>query len=490
MDYTSTRDGKVSISASEAIIQGISKDGGLFVPCRFPSLQGKLAEYKNLNYQQLAAAIMAEYLPEFNTLDSYAKKAYAEYSSEEVVPVSKLNDNIFMLELWHGPTLAFKDMALQMLPLLMAGSVEIQKIDSKILILVATSGDTGKAALAGFADKSGTAISVFYPQDGVSKAQKLQMTTQKGENVQVTGINGNFDDAQSAVKELFVSSEFNKKVQEQGYNLSSANSINWGRLLPQIVYYFWGYLKLVNNKEIEIGDKVNVCVPTGNFGNILAAYYAKQMGLPIDKFICASNKNHILTDFFTTGEYNINREFYKTNSPSMDILISSNLERLLYHLHGNDDAKIIELMSKLKTDGVYKIDQDLLAKMKQEFFVGSCDEAKTLQDINKVFSNQDYLMDTHTAVAFDVAKQYQEKTGDKKPVIVASTASPYKFAGSVVQALGIAENDDEFVNAQNIADKTGMEIPEQILELKELPIRFSDTCEKDQISNVILDWIK
>lgn len=492
MDYRSTRDQHVFISASQAIIRGISQDGGLFVPCRFPCLRKSLEELKELNYQELAAKIMACYLPEFTEkqLKEYAHKAYDGFASREVVPVSQLKNSVFMLELWHGPTLAFKDMALQMLPQLLSGSLTIQQSDKKILILVATSGDTGKAALAGFADVPNTAISVFYPHDGVSAAQKLQMTTQAGENVQVTGIYGNFDDAQSAVKRLFTSADFQQKVEDCGYSLSSANSINWGRLLPQTVYYFWGYFSLCRRGQLKMGDKMNVCVPTGNFGNILAAYYAKQMGLPIDRLICASNENHVLTDFFTTGVYDIHRAFHKTNSPSMDILISSNLERLLYHLFDGGDEKIRELMAALKASGRYSVPDDVRQKMQEEFFVGYCDEENTLSTIRDVYQAESYLMDTHTAVGYHVTRQYQEKTGDKKPVLVASTACPYKFSRSVLTALGGKVSADEFANAAAIEEMTGWKTPQQILDLKALSVRFPDICEKEAMENRILEWIK
>lgn len=491
MDYTSTRDHRLNISGSKAIIQGISKDGGLFVPCRFPSLREKLESLKDLDYPALAAQIMECFLPEFDpqTLRQYAKDAYAGYDSSEVVPLSGLQDNLFMLELWHGPTLAFKDMALQMLPRLMSGSMQIQGVDKKILILVATSGDTGKAALDGFADVDHTAISVFYPQDGVSRAQKLQMTTQRGGNVQVTGIDGNFDDAQSAVKQLFVSPEFNQEVAQRGYALSSANSINWGRLLPQIVYYFWAYLRLVRRARVKMGDRINICVPTGNFGNILAAYYAKQMGLPVNKLICASNKNQVLTDFFETGTYDVHREFFKTNSPSMDILISSNLERLLYHMLGNDDNALKALMQQLKQEGSYTVPGEVKKRLQDEFFVGCCDETQTLRSIKTVYDDQSYLMDTHTAVGHHVARRYQKQSGDTRPTIVASTASPYKFAGSVVGALGWPVSPDEFENVQKIQERTGWKVPEQILELKELPVRFPGTCPKQELRERILEWI-
>lgn len=492
MDYRSTRDNNVCYTASKAIIQGISKDGGLFVPCRFPNLSANLEELLNLDYKALAARIMGEYLDEFSheQLVDYANKAYSKFDDEKIVPVKELKDNNFMLELWHGPTLAFKDMALQMLPHLLSGSLKIQEDNNKVLILVATSGDTGKAALEGFADVENVAISVFYPHDGVSDAQKLQMTTQEGNNVFVTGIYGNFDDAQSGVKKLFTSEEFKNDVKECGYALSSANSINWGRLLPQIVYYFWGYLDLVRNNKIKMGELVNVCVPTGNFGNILAGYYAKQMGLPIGKLICASNINNVLTDFFTTGTYDIRREFHKTNAPSMDILISSNLERLLYHFSGENDKTIATLMNELKENGVYTVDESIKAKMDEEFFVGYCDEKATLENIKDAFDEQKYIMDTHTAVAFDVVNQYRAKTGDTAPCLIDSTASPYKFTSSVLEALEVVPSEDTFENADKLFEATGLCIPTKLLELKNKEIRFTNICEKEDMAKTVLDWIK
>lgn len=492
MNYRSTRENSVSLLASQAIIKGISKDGGLFVPCRFPDLRDGLESLKDLDYKHLAAEIMSTYLEEFDKAEllEYANKAYSRYDSEEIVPVKKLEDNVYMMELWHGPTLAFKDMALQMLPLLLTGSVKKHKQDKDILILVATSGDTGKAALEGFQDVDGTAICVFYPHDGVSKAQKLQMITQEGKNVNVSGIYGNFDDAQTGVKKLFADPDFNKAVNEAGYELSSANSINWGRLLPQIVYYFWGYLRLAKNGDIKIGDKVNVCVPTGNFGNILAAYYAKQMGLPIGKLICASNINNVLTDFFKTGTYNAKREFHKTNSPSMDILISSNLERLLYHFSGENDEVIKDLMGQLKDKGQYTVSDSIKAKMDEEFYVGYCNEQTTLDVINVAFDEQKYLMDTHTAVAFEVVNQYKRETGDTAPCIVASTASPYKFSLSVVNALDYPVDEDVFKNAETINKISGLEIPANLLALKNKPIRFEGICAKEDMAKTVLDGIK
>lgn len=492
MEYRSTRNKAVGLSASQAIIKGISNDGGLFVPSRFPNLRDSLQELENLDYKALAAKIMGEFLDEFNQdeLIDMANRAYSKYDSSDIVPIAHLEGGIHMMELWHGPTLAFKDMALQMLPLLLTGSLKIQKTDKNILILVATSGDTGKAALEGFKDVDHTAISVFYPYDGVSKAQKLQMVTQEGKNVFVSGIYGNFDDAQSGVKALFADDGFIRQVGEQGFELSSANSINWGRLLPQIVYYFWGYMDLVKNGDVKIGETVNVCVPTGNFGNILAAYYAKQMGLPIGKLICASNINNVLTDFFKTGKYSINREFFKTNSPSMDILISSNLERLLYHFSGEQDKSIRDFMSDLKTKGEYTVPAEIKAKMDEEFFVGHCSEQATLDVINVVFEKQKYLMDTHTAVAFDVASKYKSETGDKTPILVASTASPYKFSSAVVSALDYPINEDEFKNAEKIQEVTGLKIPQSLLDLKNKSVRFEGICEKQDMAKTTLDWIK
>ena len=469
MQYHSTRDKSISVSSAEAIKTGLSAEGGLFVPESFPSVS--LDEIKNLaskSYNERAYFVLSKFLSDFTEeeLKKCIDSAYTKekFETESIAPVYKLNDTTYFLELWHGPTCAFKDMALQILPHLLTTSMKKTNEDKEIVILVATSGDTGKAALEGFKDVAGTRIIVFYPDNGVSEIQKLQMVTQEGNNVSVAAVKGNFDDAQSGVKKIFTDTDYKNLLDRNQFKLSSANSINWGRLVPQIVYYFSSYAELVKNNEIEIGDKINVVVPTGNFGNILAAYYAKKMGLPIAKFICASNENNVLTDFIKTGVYNKNRDFHTTISPSMDILISSNLERFLYDLTGCDDKLVSEWMKELNTNGSYEVSAD----------------------------EYDYVIDTHTAVAKSVYDKYVAQTGDTTKTIIASTASPFKFNQSVLIALedhNAVVGKDEFTLLKELSEKSNMQIPKSLYELKDKSVVFDLVCDKDEMQQIVSDFL-
>jgi len=434
--YNSTRNKQETATASQAILKGLATDGGLFVPQSIPALDKTVEELSKMSYQEVAYEVMKLYITDFTEeeLKNCINRAYdSKFDTTEIAPMVK-KDGAYYLELFHGSTIAFKDMALSILPHLLTTSAKKNGVKNEIVILTATSGDTGKAALAGFADVEGTSIIVFYPKNGVSPIQEKQMITQKGANTKVVGITGNFDDAQSGVKAMFNNKELAERMDKAGYQFSSANSINIGRLVPQIVYYVYAYSRLVKNGEIKAGDKMNVVVPTGNFGNILAAYYAKNMGLPIEKLICASNDNKVLFDFFQTGTYDKNREFILTTSPSMDILISSNLERLIYKIAGNDADKCADLMKALSTTGVYNITDDMKANL-TDFVGGYTDEAKTAATIKAVYDKEGYIMDTHTAVAAGVYKDYVAKTGDQTPTVIASTASPYKFTRSVMNAI-------------------------------------------------------
>lgn len=489
MNYISTRDSKVSVSASESIVKGISKDGGLFVPSSFPIITlDEIASLLDKSYKERSAYIINKYLTEYtyDELLDLTSKAYSKFDSEETAPLVKLDDGTFVMELWHGPTCAFKDMALTLLPYLMTASRDKVGATEKTLILVATSGDTGKAALEGFSDVDGTEIIVFYPSDGVSDMQKLQMATQEGKNVHVAAIKGNFDDAQSGVKKIFADSKVNDELLKLGYKLSSANSINWGRLVPQISYYISAYCDLVASDEINLGDKVNFCVPSGNFGNILAGYYAKRMGLPVNKLICASNENNVLTDFMNTGVYDINRDFYKTTSPSMDILISSNLERLLFELFDRDDEKIRDLMDKLKNGGKYSIDKNLIDK--NDFTGGCCNVEDTSDTISNVFDEYGYLLDTHTAVAMNVYTNYVVATGDETPTVIVSTASPYKFPCDVYEAIEGKYIDDAFTAAKKLQVASATEMPESIVKLKEKEVLHKDVIEKDDMASTVIKY--
>lgn len=491
MFYTSTRNKSIRVTASQAIAQGISEEGGLFVPCEIPSVSlDTVGKMVSMPYTERAKTILKEFLTDFTEkeLDYCVEGAYAadKFSSDKIAPTVCVNKNENILELWHGPTCAFKDMALQLLPYLMTVSAKKTAEGKTIVILVATSGDTGKAALEGFKDVENTKILVFYPVDGVSPMQKLQMTTQEGENVAVCAIKGNFDDAQSAVKSIFTNDEIKAQLAEKNMMFSSANSINWGRLVPQIVYYFSAYCDLLDTGKIALGDEINVVVPTGNFGNILAAYYAKKMGLPIKKLVCASNSNNVLTDFLTTGDYDKNREFFTTTSPSMDILISSNLERLLYHIGGEDDALVTELMNQLSARGEYKVSDKLISDIKELFAAGCSDEKAVFTTIKEQFDDYGYLCDTHTAVAVSVYLDYVKSTKDDIPTVIDSTASPYKFSASVLDAVtGEKSNLDEFSIVDELSRVTNTQVPKQLQALKEKKVRFTQVCSKENMSEMV-----
>lgn len=485
--YKSTRNSELRVTASEAILKGLAPDGGLFVPEKLPVLDVPMRELGKMTYQETAYAVMKQFLTDFteDELKDCIARAYdGKFDTEEIAPMAKA-DGVYYLELFHGATIAFKDMALSILPHLMTTSAKKNQIENKIVILTATSGDTGKAALAGFADVEGTRIIVFYPKNGVSKVQELQMVTQKGDNVDVVAIHGNFDDAQSGVKAIFEDKEFAAELAEQGYQFSSANSINIGRLVPQVVYYVYAYAKLLENEEIAEGEEINVVVPTGNFGNILAAYYAKRMGVPIAKLICASNENKVLFDFFRTGIYDKNREFVLTSSPSMDILISSNLERLIYLIAGEDSGKTRELMGSLGGSGRYTITDEMKAKL-DDFAAGYASEEETAEQIRAVYEKTGYVMDTHTAVASCVCRQYQSETGDKKKCVAASTASPYKFAKSVMTAIdGKYAASDELALIEELQKTSGTVIPRAIEEILNARILHTLECDADKMKEIV-----
>lgn len=493
MEYKSTRNFARRVSAAQAIAQGISEDGGLFVPAEIPALsQGDIRALCDMSYVERAESILLKYLTDFSLeeIQFCAQGAYGhgKFDDDIPAPLSRLGENAYMLELWHGPTCAFKDMALQILPYLLTVSAKKTIAGKEAVILVATSGDTGKAALEGFKDVPGTRIMVFYPQDGVSEMQRLQMTTQDGGNVFVCAVKGNFDDCQRGVKRIFTDKQTVGRLAENGMVFSSANSINWGRLLPQIVYYISAYCDLVREERITLGDPINVVVPTGNFGNILAAYYAKRMGLPIARFICASNANRILTDFIGTGVYDINRPFYTTLSPSMDILVSSNLERLLYHLSGDDAAYMAECMSALSSTGRYEIGAPLLRKLNDLFVGGCCDDEQTQQTIHSLFEEYGYVSDTHTAVAYKVYRDYVSRTKDDTVAIIVSTANAYKFPASVYAAVAgpAAQGESEFAVAQKLAKATHTEIPASLQGLEGRAVRFKECCDAQSMQETVL----
>ncbi len=497
MRYTSTRDKSVDVSSSWAIAQGISADGGLFVPVEIPKLSlDDISSMANISYVERAKRVLSLYLTDFTEeeLAYCVEGAYGEnkFSSEDIAPLHELKKGEEILELWRGPTCAFKDMALQMLPRLMTVSVKKAVGERETVILVATSGDTGKAALEGFKDVEGTRILVFYPDDGVSPMQKLQMTTQEGENVAVCAIKGNFDDAQTGVKSIFTDKEIAKKLAEHGMAFSSANSINWGRLVPQIVYYFSAYCDMLRFGRLSAGEKINIVVPTGNFGNILAAYYAREMGLPVNRLICASNKNRVLTDFFETGVYDVNRSFYTTSSPSMDILISSNLERLLFIASGYSDEFVREMMDSLKSHGKYTMPENVMDVINSVFCAGCCDDEGTKETIRRTFEQYGYLCDTHTAVAVDVYERYAEKTGDTTPSVIASTANPYKFSHSVLDAVkpGASQGLDEFEMVNMLKSETNESCPRQLADLKDKTVRFADVCDRDSMEKAVFRLLK
>ena len=487
MEYTSTRDNTLRVSASYAIANGISKEGGLFVPTEIPKIDAAfLTSLTGMTYIERARAILSLYLTDYSEeeLNAYTEGAYAgRFGSERVAPVVPLHKNVSVLELWHGPTCAFKDMALQLLPYLLTGAAGRVSGGRETVILVATSGDTGKAALEGFKDVPGTKILVFFPSDGVSPMQKLQMTTQEGANVGVCAIKGNFDDAQTGVKRIFTDPAVRETLAAHNMQFSSANSINWGRLVPQIVYYFSAYADLAAAGTIKTGEDIDVTVPTGNFGNILAAYYAREMGLPVHRLICASNENDVLTEFLTTGRYNRVRPFHTTVSPSMDILISSNLERLLFHLAGNDSEKTKALFVSLAGTGEYTVDGEMLARIRALFAAGCANDAETKETIAKTFREDGYLCDTHTAVGVRVCDEYLAGAASPRHTVVASTASPYKFSRAVLDALtaGQFTAENEFDMVTELERLTGTAAPEPLRTLRGKTPRFTDVCTGDEM---------
>ena len=490
--YHSTRNSEETATASEAILKGLTSDGGLFVPDSIPKLNVSLEDLTKMSYQEIAYAVMKEFLTDFTEeeLKTCINNAYDSKFDTEEIAVTKKVDGAYYLELFHGATIAFKDMALSILPHLLVTSARKNNVKNEIVILTATSGDTGKAALAGFADVPGTKIIVFYPKSGVSPIQEKQMVTQKGDNTYVIGIKGNFDDAQTGVKKMFSNKELAKVMNDNGFQFSSANSINIGRLVPQVVYYVKAYADLLKQGALKAGEPMNVVVPTGNFGNILASYYAKQMGIPIGKFVCASNKNKVLFDFFETGKYDRNREFYVTTSPSMDILISSNLERMIYRIAGNDAKQCAKFMAALTKDGEYVITDAMKAEL-SEFFGAFGSEEETAVKIKEVYDKEGYVMDTHTAVAAVAYDKYKAATGDDKtPTVIASTASPYKFTRSVMDAIDPAydaEDDFELVDELNKVSKTA--IPKAIEEIRTAPVLHDTVCEtaamKDEVKKIL-----
>lgn len=491
LTYTSTRGHGEKVTASQAILKGLADDGGLFVPTSLPKLDVPVEKLAQMNYQEVAYEVMKLFLTDFTEeeLKNCIANAYdSKFDTEVIAPLVQA-DGAYFLELFHGNTIAFKDMALSILPHLMTTAAKKNNVNNEIVILTATSGDTGKAAMAGFADVPGTRIIVFYPKHGVSPVQEKQMVTQKGENTFVVGIEGNFDDAQTGVKKMFNDEALAAELAKAGFQFSSANSINIGRLVPQVVYYVYAYTTLVKNEQIKDGDLINITVPTGNFGNILAAYYAKLIGLPVDRLICASNTNKVLFDFFTTGTYDKKREFTVTSSPSMDILISSNLERLIYRIAGNDAEKNSAMMNALNGAGEYTITEEMKAGL-ADFYGNYADEKETAEAIKNLYEKTGYVMDTHTAVAASVYKKYVADTEDKKPTVIASTASPFKFARSVMtaidskyDALGEFELVDELVKLSNTDE------PEAVKEIRTAPVRHDHVCAVDAMEGTVKEWL-
>ena len=481
--YQSTRGDKKRVLSAEAIIKGIADDGGLFVPESIPRVDKDIYKLKSIDYKELAFLIMREFLTDYrqDELKDCINKAYDnKFNTEIIAPLSK-KMGAYFLELYHGPTLAFKDIALSLLPHLLKKAAQKLNLSQKIAILTATSGDTGKAALQGFVNVEGTKIIVFFPYKGVSKIQERQMLTQEGANTYAIGLKGNFDDAQRGVKEIFEDPAFNKKIEEKNYIFSSANSINIGRLIPQIVYYFYAYLKMLGEGEIKNGEKINIAVPTGNFGDILAAYYAKEMGLPVNKLICASNENKVLADFFETGVYDKRKELIMTISPSMDILVSSNLERLLWAISEREAQKVKELMNSLKEKGYYRIDSETKDKLK-DFYGGFAPQEESRQCIKEIFEKSKYLIDPHTAVAYAVYKKYIKETGDKTRTVIVATASPFKFTKSVMESIDSRyKKFDDFELIEKMSDLTQVPIPSGIRDIEKKSIRHKMVCEKGEI---------
>ena len=488
MQYQSTRDSGLRVDAARAILEGISRDGGLFVPEELPELTREdLEALSRVSYPERAKWVLSRFLTGWTgeELSACVEGAYlgGRFEEDDPAPLACLDGDLCLLELWHGPTCAFKDVALQLLPRLLPLAAEKCGCREEIAILTATSGDTGKAALEGFRDAAGTRILVFYPEEGVSPVQKLQMTTQEGENVAVLGIRGNFDDAQTGVKAIFADRELGEELRREGFVLSSANSINWGRLVPQIVYYISAYCDLLAAGRIGAGERVNFCVPTGNFGNILAGYYAKGMGLPVGKLLCASNRNDVLTDFIRTGVYDRRRPFYATASPSMDILISSNLERLLYLLSGRSGEKTREKMESLASDGWYRLEEGELAALQREFYGACCDDAGAKEVIRRYFERYSYLCDPHTAVALSAWEQYRAETGDGTLTVVLSTASPYKFAGTVLEALGAEDSGEGPERLRRLEELSGLAAPEALSSLWGKKVRFGESCAPGEMKD-------
>lgn len=491
MVYYSTRGKDGPVSASEAVLKGLAQDGGLFVPAGIPGFEASIGEMSRMNYRELAYSIMKLYLTDYTEeeLRACIDSAYDEkFDTEEIVPLSKVGGEYF-LELFHGPTIAFKDMALSILPYLMVTAAKKQGLNEEIVILTATSGDTGKAALAGFAGVPGTRIMVYYPEDGVSEIQRLQMVTQKEKNTCVIGIKGNFDDAQSGVKRLFASEKLREDALAAGFRFSSANSINIGRLVPQIVYYVYAYTRLVAAGEIEEGQEINVTVPTGNFGNILAAWLAKEMGLPLKKLVCASNENKVLTDFFCSGKYDRRRKFVLTSSPSMDILISSNLERLIYWLCGGDAVQTAKLMNQLAEEGIYRISEEMRRSI-PEFFGDFASESEVAETIKAYADKYSYVMDPHTAVAAAVSGKYREGSGDKTPMLIASTASPYKFPSSVLRAMGQPAGEEDWRKmTDKLSEISGVPIPEAVTGLYDADVCHTGSCAPGEMERTVRDFL-
>jgi len=489
MRYHSTRGAGADCSAAQAIAQGLAPDGGLLTPCYIPKLPNRaLDDLEGMTYRQRAVYIMKQFLDEFSVreLTDFASAAYGpeKFDTPAVAPVCTVDENTHCLELWHGPTCAFKDMALQMLPHLLSASLVKTEEEKTACILVATSGDTGKGALEGFRDVPRTRILVFYPKDGVSQVQELQMVTQEGANVGVAAVRGNFDDAQTGVKRLFSDAALREELAGKGYFFSSANSINWGRVLPQIVYYISAYCDLRRDGKLAPGQSVDFCVPTGNFGNILSAYYAKAMGVPVGRLICASNSNDVLTDFLRTGIYDRDRTFYNTVSPSMDILISSNLERLLLDLT-LDPEEVQGYMDRLAASGRYEVGEAVKARLKKHFSAYCCDDGETKRVIRRVYEGHGYLIDTHTAVAFSALEQYRKETGSQDPCVVVSTASPFKFCAAVLDALGEAQAAPGLDALDQLSAKTGIPVPAPLASLRGKAVRFTQTVEKTAMADAV-----
>jgi len=495
MEYISTRGSAPAIPSQKAILKGIAEDKGLYVPSNLPHLGfDPFAGITKDSYAVRAIRILQPFLPDYSPegLASACEKAYGKnFDYPETAPVRFLDDGTAVLELWHGPTQAFKDMALQIMPLLLSTALRSEKNHYELVILVATSGDTGKAALEGFADVPGVRIFVFYPHEGVSRIQRLQMVTQRGKNVGVCAVRGNFDDAQNGVKQIFSDKALNARLESSGFRLSSANSINWGRLAPQVVYYFTGYDQMARAGKIRRGQKILICVPTGNFGNILAGYYASQCGLPVSRLLCASNRNRVLTDFIHSGTYDRRREFFKTESPSMDILISSNLERLLFELGGRNPVKVSEWMENLNQEGRYSIPGEVLKRLQSLVYGGFADQQETLEAIRLAFERHEYLMDPHTAVGYWVLQKYRRETGDETPALLTSTASPFKFNRAVLEALGRNPGDqNEFILLEELSEISGLAVPAKLAEIRDLPELHPGVCSQNEMARALYRFLE